>query len=71
MANYKAKERGKVVINQNEAYTSKTASWTGEVKNVSGAKYIKSGGLVVDRDYNGSRGIFLRGLCEISPALEQ
>jgi len=68
---FKAQSRGKVVINQNEAYTSKTASWTGEVKNVGGAKYIQSGGLVVDRDFNGSRGIFLRGLCEISPALEQ
>jgi len=68
---FKAKSLGKVVLNQNEAYTSKTASWTGEVKNVGGAKYIKSGGLVVDRDFNGSRGIFLRGLCEISPALEQ
>jgi putative transposase len=63
---------GKVVIDQNEAYTSKTASWTGELfPKLGGAKYIKSGGLVVDRDYNGSRGIFLRGLCEISPALEQ
>ena len=67
---FKAKSCGKVVINQCEAYTSKTASWTGEVKQVGGAKYIKSGGLVVDRDYNGSRGIFLRGLCEISPPLE-
>jgi putative transposase len=68
---FKAKTRGKVVLNQNEAYTSKTVSWTGEIKTIGGAKYIKSGGLVVDRDYNGSRGIFLRGLCEISPALEQ
>ena len=68
---FKAKSCGKVVINQDEAYTSKTASWTGEIKTIGGAKYIKSGGRVVDRDFNGSRGIFLRGLCEISPALEQ
>ena len=67
---FKAKSLGKVVLNQNEAYTSKTASWTGEVKNIGGAKYIKSDGLVVDRDYNGARGIMLRALCEISPPLE-
>ncbi|MDR2762007.1 MAG: transposase [Planctomycetaceae bacterium] len=37
---FKAKELGVIVINQDEAYTSKTASWTGEIKNVGGAKYI-------------------------------
>jgi putative transposase len=47
-----------------EAYTSKTASWTGEIKQIGGAKIIKSGGLVVDRDLNGARGIVLRVLVD-------
>jgi putative transposase len=47
-----------------EAYTSKTVSWTGEIKQIGGAKIIKSGGLVVDRDLNGARGIVLRVLVD-------
>jgi putative transposase len=48
---------------------SKTASRTGEViKNLGGAKIIKSGNQVVDRDLNAARGIFLRSLVD-SPAL--
>lgn len=58
----KAKELGKYVYRGSEAYTSKTASWTGEVKNISSAKTIKSQGIVIDRDINGARGIFLRAL---------
>ncbi|MBK1642791.1 hypothetical protein CKO12_13105 [Chromatium okenii] len=57
-----AKRVGKVVLRVNEAYTSKTASWTGEIKQIGGAKTITSGGLTVDRDLNGARGIFLRAL---------
>ena len=55
---------GKVVLDVCEAYTSKTVSWTGELVNIGGAKTIKSKltGDVVDRDYNGARGIFLRAL---------
>ena len=60
----KAKEYGKVVINVCEAYTSQTASWTGEMKKVGGAKTIFSAGLKVDRDVNGARGIFLRALVD-------
>ena len=50
-----------------EAYTSKTVSWTGEVKKIGGAKRIKSNldGQVMDRDWNGARGIFLRALGDI------
>lgn len=63
----KAFETGKVVYDVNEAYTSKTASWSGEiVKNLGGAKSIKSGGIEVDRDINGARGIFLRALRDTS-----
>ena len=57
-----AKAMGKVVLRVNEAYTSKTASWTGEIKPIGGAKTITSGGITVDRDVNGARGIFLRAL---------
>ena len=64
-----ANKFGKTVIDVNEAYTSKTASWTGEVKyNLGGAKSITSGGLTVDRDVNGARGILLRALVD-SPSL--
>jgi putative transposase len=55
---------GKTVLDVCEAYTSKTASWTGEIKQIGGAKIIKSGGLVVDRDLNGARGIVLRVLVD-------
>ena len=63
---HKARQHGKVVIDVNEAYTSKTVSWTGEVKDVGSARVITSGKgkerVVVDRDYNGARGIMLRAL---------
>jgi putative transposase len=55
---------GKTVLDVCEAYTSKTASWTGEIKQIGGAKTIKSGGLMVDRDLNGARGIYLRVLVD-------
>jgi putative transposase len=60
-----AKRAGKAVLDVCEAYTSKTASWTGELKHhLGGAKKIKSGGLTVDRDLNGARGIYLRALVD-------
>jgi putative transposase len=60
-----AKLSGKAVLDVCEAYTSKTASWAGEIKyNLGGAKKIKSGGLTMDRDLNGARGIFLRALVD-------
>lgn len=64
---WKAWEQSKVVIDCNEAYTSKTVSWTGEIiKNLGGARVIKSlsTGLKMDRDLNGARGIFLRALVD-------
>ena len=61
--NHKASEYGKKVIEVNEAYTSKTASWTGEVKeNLGSKRFIRSQGITVDRDINGARGIMLRAL---------
>src|ERR687886_2866003 len=64
---WKAWEQSKTVIDCNEAYTSKTVSWTGEVvNNLGGARTIKSPstGLKMNRDLNGARGIFLRALVD-------
>lgn len=64
---HKALEYGKTVIECNEAWTSKTISWTGEiVNNLGGRKEIKSkiDGRIMDRDINGARGSFLRALVD-------
>jgi putative transposase len=54
-----------------EAYTSKTANWTGEiVHNLGGARSISSGGLRFDRDVNGALGIYLKALLG-EPTLRQ
>ena len=55
---------GKQVLLVNEAYTSKTCSWSGEiVANLGGRREIAgSDGVRLDRDINGARGIFLRAL---------
>jgi len=63
-----ALELGKKVIDVCEAFTSKTVSWTGEVKNIGGSRVISSGGITLDRDLNGARGIFIRSLVD-SPTL--
>ena len=67
---HKALEAGVAVVSVNEAYTTKTVSWTGEVlNNVGGSTVIASGdGERMDRDYNGARGIYLRALGD-TPAL--
>jgi putative transposase len=59
---HKAQEMGVEVIEVSEAYTSKTCSWNGNVKEIGNAKWIRDGKIVVDRDYNGARGIMLRAL---------
>lgn len=64
---WKAWESGKVALtNINEAYTSKTVSWTGEIVNIGGSRTIKSkiDGNSMNRDLNGARGIFLRALVD-------
>jgi putative transposase len=63
---WKAWESGKVAITDvNEAYTSKTVSWTGEIKKIGGACVIKDAmGNRMNRDLNGARGIFLRALVD-------
>jgi putative transposase len=70
---HKAFETHKVFMDVNEAYTSKTVSWTGEIiPNLGGAKFIKSpsDALVMSRDMNGARGIFLRALVD-TPSLKK
>lgn len=56
---------GKTLVRVNEAYTSKTASWTGQIVKIGSAKSITSNGITLDRDVNGARGIFLRALVEV------
>ena len=61
---WKAWQRGALVLDVNEAYTSKTLSWDGTVDTkLGGAKVIRDeNGFGMDRDVNGARGIFLRAL---------
>ena len=61
---WKAWQRGALVLDVNEAYTSKTRSWDGTVNTkLGGAKAIRDeNGFGMDRDVNGARGIFLRAL---------
>jgi putative transposase len=63
---WKAWESGKIALtNINEAYTSKTVSWTGEIKKIGGSRFIKdTNGNQMNRDLNGARGIFLRALVD-------
>jgi putative transposase len=62
----KAEELGVRVIIQNEAYTSKTCSWCGNVQRIGGSEIYdcQNCGTVMDRDENGARGIFLRALLD-------
>ncbi len=77
-AHFRFKERlkvvagwyGKTVIEVDEAYTSKTCSWSGEIVNIGSSESIRgSDGIQMHRDVNGARGIFLRALVEL-PLLE-
>lgn len=60
----KAAQESKTVLIQDEAYTSKTCSWSGEIiQNLGGRKRVRgSDGISVDRDVNGARNIMLRAL---------
>lgn len=67
----KAFEHGKTVVEVNEAYTSKTNNFTGEIdEKLGGKKFVKVDGKRVDRDINGALGILLRALGD-TPRLEQ
>lgn len=59
----KAFEHGKVVVGCDEAYTSKTNNFTGELNHKLGGKeYITYGYKRIDRDINGALGILLKAL---------
>ncbi len=56
-----AKKYGKKVIDCNESNTSKTRSWNGTIDEKLGSKkIIKDEYIVVHRDVNGARGIYLK-----------
>lgn len=70
---WKAWQTGKQVLLVNESYTSKTCSWNGEIIPNLGARKVARGsdGIVMDRDLNGARGIFLRALGDTPGLLPQ
>ena len=69
---WKAWQRGALVLEVNEAYTSKTRSWDGSVEEKLGGRTVirDERGFGMDRDINGARGIFLRALGD-SPFLRE
>ena len=63
----KCKERHVLFIEQNEAWTSKTNSFNGEVMtNLGGKETFLYQGLRINRDINGSRNILLRAMRDSS-----
>jgi putative transposase len=70
---FKAKEYGAKVIEVNESYTSKTCGKCGFIlKNLGGKKVFRCPrcGLVIDRDYNGVRNVYLRTLADTPATLD-
>ena len=63
---HKAEEIGTKMIIQNESYTSKTCSACGNIQNIGGRKVYKCRRckVVIDRNVNGAREIFLRALLD-------
>ena len=62
---HKAVVHGVAVLSVNEAYTTTTVSWTGELPDDVGSTSVIVGrdGERMDRDYNGgARGVYLRAL---------
>ena len=61
-----AKKYGKLLIDVNEAYTSKTI-WDGTIlNNLGGKKQIKKDNIIVDRDVHGARNILIRFLTKFT-----
>lgn len=60
------KKYGKHIVEVNESYTSKTYSWNGFMdEKLGNKKTIKDNNMVIDRDINGARGIYLKQLSSI------
>ena len=60
------KKYGKIVLDTNESYTSKTRSWNGTiVQDLGSSKTIKDDNIVLDRDINAARGIYLKCLSTV------
>ena len=65
----KCKECGVIYIEQNESYTSKTNSFTGElITNLGSKEWFMYDGIKVHRDLNGARNILLRAMRDSSAA---
>jgi len=62
-----AKKYGKIVVDCNESYTSKTRSWNGTIDETRGSKkYIKDDYIKVGRDINAARGILIKQLSQVA-----
>ena len=65
----KCKECGVLYVEQNESYTSKTNSFTGElITNLGGKEWFMYDGIKVHRDLNGARNILIRAMRDSSAA---
>ena len=65
----KCKECGVMYVEQNESYTSKTNSFTGElITNLGGKEWFMYDGIKVHRDLNGARNILIRAMRDSSAA---
>lgn len=55
-----AKKKGKVVVDVNESFTSKTNPFTGDLMDIGSSKTFKHRGVSYDRYINGARNIFIK-----------
>ena len=62
----KCEEYGVTLLRVNEAYTSKTNSFNGDVFNIGSRSSFVYDGVTVDRDINGARNILLRAMRDSS-----
>ena len=66
----KCEEFNKLLLIVNEAYTSKTLSWSGRINySLGGSKIIKDNANCVNRDINGARNIWVKSVSRILEAL--
>ena len=57
---------GKVLVHCSESYTSKTKSWSGEIDyNLEGSSTIRDNNIIVNRDINGARNIYIKVIQEM------